>query len=108
MKKFKLFFASLILLFVISSCDESIKKVSEPTKITTVEILEHLPRDTVRIAKSEKVFYIMNKDNLVEYKLYADCGYYNNIVLLVLSFILFTLFGALIGVALEKHVNDSK
>ena len=82
MKKIKLLFASLILLFVISSCDESIKKEIDSEKVTTIEILEHLPKDTVVIVKSENVFYVLNKDNLVEYKLYG--GDYRNTTVLIL------------------------
>lgn len=91
MKTIKILFASLIMLFIISSCDDSVKKETEPAKITTIEILENYPKDTVVIAKSEDVFYVINDEQLVEYKLYGGDGH--NTVILMLF-----LLGIVVGV----------
>lgn len=100
MKKIKLLFASLILLFVISSCDQSIKKEINPAKVTTIEILENLPKDTVVLVKSEDIFYVLNEDNLVEYKLY-DNDHKNTALLIVF------LFGLLLGIVFIGAIVNS-
>ena len=91
----------LFILIGLTSCSNEIKKVENPKKETTIEILD-LPRDTsVIVVINQDIVYLLNKDSkLVQYKLEQVDDLVDDLKL-TFAFIIFLVCGLLIGILIK-------